>query len=181
MPIKIVLTDGLQRFAEGEADTPDQINELNTHTKEATGGNLLWLPLEIVNKIMPLDPSVPPGALCAKCARRPAVAAIRAANGSKDAVCVDCLNGRPRPLVNRRMAEKIAAGEVIDVNEIGQEISPGVWELRPGEFMDGVDYCDAAGERWIWSVGLENASGKVFASLDGRYYQNPDFKCLWLR
>lgn len=86
---------------------------------------------------------------------------------------------------NLRMAEKLTAGEALDVRVVGTDASArgpafvGVFELA--EYVDDIDYCDAQEERWIWSIGRERATGEVYAALDARFYQNPAFDCLWLR
>jgi len=55
----------------------------------------------------------------------------------------------------------------------------GTWEIH--NFIDppeGMDY--RAGDRAIWSIG-RSADGRIYASLDARFYDNPRFECLWLR
>ncbi len=89
----------------------------------------------------------------------------------------------PHPrMKNRAMAVDLATGTAIDVREIGVEVEgvPGVFELR--EYRDGVDYCDAREERWVWSIGRDTL-GRVFASTDARciFLDNPNFTCIWLR
>ena len=82
---------------------------------------------------------------------------------------------------NLRMKEKLDSGECIDVNVVGEPLVgfPGVWVME--DFLDNVDYCDAEGERWIWSIGHHKQDQKYYASLDGRFYQNPLFDCVYLR
>jgi hypothetical protein len=77
------------------------------------------------------------------------------------------------------MHEKLNLGECLDVNAIGRPIGGGLFELDSCQ-MD-VDYCDAATEQWIWSIGKSLADGTIVASIDGRFYQNPQYECLWLR
>lgn len=88
-------------------------------------------------------------------------------------------------MINKRMEEKLASGECIDVNTIGEPVlfEPGgvpvIWELR--EFHEGKDYCDAYLEKWVWSIGRNKASGKIYAALDVRYSALDQFECIWLR
>lgn len=80
---------------------------------------------------------------------------------------------------NLRMKEKLDVGECLDVNAIGHSIGAGMYVLD--SYEAGKDYCDAASEAWIWSIGRHAVSGKVFAAIDARFYQNPRYECLWLR
>lgn len=80
---------------------------------------------------------------------------------------------------NLRMREKLDLGECIDVNKIGHSIGTGLFVLD--SYEDGKDYCDASSDAWIWSIGRHISSGVVIASIDSRFYQNPQYVCLWLR
>lgn len=80
---------------------------------------------------------------------------------------------------NKAMMRKLLAHEALDVCVEGQEVEPGIYQLR--RFCDGVDYCDASKEKWIWSIGKREGDGEIFASTDTRYYQNNNFECLFLR
>lgn len=80
---------------------------------------------------------------------------------------------------NLRMCEKLNLGECLNVREIGHEISQGFFELD--RYEDGVDYCDALTEQWVWSIGRRVEDGVIVASLDTSLYMNPQFVCLWLR
>lgn len=83
---------------------------------------------------------------------------------------------------NLRMKEGLESKKCIDVNTIGTEkegFEGRVWELK--KFIEDHDYCDAKGEQWIWSIGQRVTDNRIFASVDTRFYQNPMFKCLWLR
>src|SRR5262245_13530271 len=85
-----------------------------------------------------------------------------------------------RHLANKRMAEKLTTGEAKDVGPYRTQT--GFYELPPGFFEVGLDYCDASREAWIWSIGRElTAAGRVFASTGNGLYQNPRYECLWLR
>lgn len=80
---------------------------------------------------------------------------------------------------NQAMQSKLNTGECLDVREIGEQQSNGDFLLH--EYHDNVDYCDAEKEEWIWSIGKHKLSGKIYASKTGKFYQNPDYECLWLR
>jgi hypothetical protein len=80
---------------------------------------------------------------------------------------------------NLAMKQMLANGDCINVRAIGKEIFPGLYELN--SFTDNIDYCDAERELWIWSIGKDKTSGRIVASTDGRFFQNPEFECLWLR
>lgn len=88
---------------------------------------------------------------------------------------------------NQAMKRKLKAREAIDLNAVGSLAEcpitgkRDVFELKAGAFEEDVDYCDASTEAWVWSIGKEEGSGKVFAAFDGRYYQAQGFTCLWLR
>lgn len=77
------------------------------------------------------------------------------------------------------MERKLKSGECIDVRKFGKEIGPGLFELP--FFEDEVDFCDAEKEDWIWSVGERYSDGKIFAATNSRFYQNDQYRCLWLR
>lgn len=81
------------------------------------------------------------------------------------------------PKHNLRMAEKIKAGECIDLSAYPRE---GDYYVL-GTFTEDVDYCNAKDETWIWSIGKRHSDGKILASHRADLYQNPAFQCLWLR
>lgn len=81
---------------------------------------------------------------------------------------------------NRWMKDHLKSGECLDVLKEGEEIEPGrVYKLR--RFVEDVDYCDASREAWIWSIGRNYDTGEILAATDSRFYQNPDYHCLFLR
>jgi len=84
---------------------------------------------------------------------------------------------------NKAMANKLLKGKALDVRAEGRENGPGLYELR--RFVDGVDYCDAQREAWIWSIGRRRSDGAIFAATDTRFYSGRpnegDYECLWLR
>ena len=79
---------------------------------------------------------------------------------------------------NQAMQRKLADGEAIDIS--GCEQTPdGLYVLK--DFREGVDYCDAVTERWIWSIGRRRSDSVLHASLSGDLYLNPEYECVWLR
>jgi hypothetical protein len=78
---------------------------------------------------------------------------------------------------NNAMRQKLTAHEAIDVSDFPKK--EGVYVLP--HFTEGKDYCDAQTEQWIWSIGRNLKDGTILASTDSRFYQNPEFECLWLR
>ena len=88
-------------------------------------------------------------------------------------------------MFNLRMKESLSVGDCIDVLSIGEivkdEHTDVVCIYKLNGFVDGKDYCDSEREQWIWSIGKNNKTGEIFASTDTRFYQNPDYECLWLR
>jgi hypothetical protein len=71
-----------------------------------------------------------------------------------------------------------------DVNEIGTPVDGfegEIWELKRGTFVEDADYWDEAHEKPIWSIGRRKTDGRIFASLDSRFYANEMFTCIWLR
>lgn len=85
-------------------------------------------------------------------------------------------------MTNRRMAEKIDRGEAISLHGCDRTLEgdyivpPNLW--RDG---DGTDYCDRDSEQWIWSIGRHHVTGQIVASTGTKYYENPDYECLFLR
>jgi hypothetical protein len=77
------------------------------------------------------------------------------------------------------MRRKLNKGCAIDVSKC--ERYGGAYILPDGMFVDGMDYCDARIERWVWSIGRRKLDGQVLASLSDEFYQNDNFECLWLR
>jgi len=80
---------------------------------------------------------------------------------------------------NTWMKNALRAGDVIDVRMIGTEVEPGVFRLN--EFIPDVDYVDAEDEAFIYSIGKDLESGEILAAVDGRYYNNDDYECIYLR
>lgn len=84
-------------------------------------------------------------------------------------------------MLNLRMQEKLDKGDCLDVDVIGTPLEgfPGVWVAD--DYLDGVDYCSSSAEHWIWSVGRHLQNGRFYFATDTRFYQNPLFRCVWLR
>ncbi|GJQ43986.1 MAG: hypothetical protein JETCAE03_34840 [Ignavibacteriaceae bacterium] len=79
---------------------------------------------------------------------------------------------------NLRMQEKINSGECIDLSEC-QKTPEGYYIVK--NFIDGIDYCNAQTEEWIWSIGINNETNEIHASHSANLYENPKYKCIWLR
>lgn len=85
------------------------------------------------------------------------------------------MNGQVK---NLAMVRSIAVQEAIDlssckVNEHGDRLM--------SFFVDGKDYCILETEQWIWSIGRHIVSGQIVASTSTKFYDNPNYDCLWLR
>src|SRR5215471_14290702 len=46
---------------------------------------------------------------------------------------------------------------------------------------DGMDYCNAETEQWIWSIGRHRKTGEILASHTDELFNHRNFECLWLR
>lgn len=97
---------------------------------------------------------------------------------------------------NQAMARKLAKRECLDISRC-ERTAGGDYLLEV--FRDEVDYCDAAQEAWVWSIGklLEPAdtvmangdmrtlpAGTFLASLSSRHYsagESQVIECVWLR
>lgn len=95
-------------------------------------------------------------------------------------------------MLNKAMERALAKGDCIDVNKIlvegdfsGDEfiVRNEGWErvYRISSFEEGMDYCDAQNERWIWSIGKRLSDGVIFSATDSRFYQDVNYYCLFLR
>jgi hypothetical protein len=117
--------------------------------------------------------------------------------------------GHPlRGMQNHRMQEKLASGEAVDLSGCPRSKPndrPAHGDYLLGEvdvadlvaaatdhevlllaardtlFAEGTDYCSAATEAWIWSIGVHRETGRVWASHRASKYRNPAFVCIWLR
>lgn len=114
-----------------------------------------------------------------------------------------CANPFPwQGMTNRRMQKKLALGEAVDVSgctcSASGEYLLGRIDVRDfagarsdhdvlrlaGQgtiFTERKDYCNAAVEAWIWSIGVHRETGQVWASHCTNKYRNPVFVCIWLR
>jgi hypothetical protein len=81
-------------------------------------------------------------------------------------------------LMNYRMKEHVASGRAIDLSKNGRT-KDGDYIIT--NFVDDSDYCDAEKEEWIWSIGRHKKTNQILASTSSKFYQNPDYDCLWLR
>jgi hypothetical protein len=84
------------------------------------------------------------------------------------------------------MARKLASGEALDVETLAAVAAPEAGAIYRGtfrldRFVEDVDYFIGSTEQWVWSIGRRLSDGAIFAALDSRFYQNPEFHCLWLR
>ncbi len=107
-----------------------------------------------------------------------------------------------RGMQNRRMQERLAAGEALDLSgcprsahgeyllgvvqpeelaEAQTEHEVALLAERHTPFAVEKDLCDAREERWMWSVGVHRETGRVWASTGAGKYRNPAFVCIWLR
>jgi hypothetical protein len=80
---------------------------------------------------------------------------------------------------NVAMRTKLERGEALDVSQCPN--SDGRYEIDDIDYREGIDYCDAQTESWIWSIGRRRSDNKIIASVSPDLYDNPDFECLWLR
>jgi hypothetical protein len=78
---------------------------------------------------------------------------------------------------NRAMARKLMAKRAIDVSNMPRVGNYYILD----KVEDGIDYCNAKEERWIWSIGRRLADDVILASHFPDLYQNPKYECLWLR
>lgn len=84
----------------------------------------------------------------------------------------------PMLLRNKSMLKMLRRGEAIDLKD-AQQSEQGT--LLVENFVDGKDYCDSRTERWVQSIGRSKRTGEALAAFDTRFYQHPDFECIWLR
>jgi hypothetical protein len=76
------------------------------------------------------------------------------------------------------MQEMLEEGEAIDLSG-NAKTADGFYILD--EFVDEKDYCDSKREAWIWSIGQNLKTGQILASTSSCFYQDPEYKCLFLR
>ena len=83
---------------------------------------------------------------------------------------------------NPVMKRELADGTTLDVTQLGTQLDETTFELRPGAFVEGRDYCDPGRALWVWWIGRETATGRVLASVDPHAWEALQcFECIWLR
>ena len=80
---------------------------------------------------------------------------------------------------NLAMLDRLNKGIALSVLVEGRKIDDSMYELK--RFIENKDYCDPKSERWVWSVGQRFSDNKIFAATDARFYENPNYSCLFLR
>jgi len=80
---------------------------------------------------------------------------------------------------NREMEQMLKHGRALSVLAEGKQVDSSSYQLR--RFVEGRDYCDPVRELWIWSIGRNVFDGRIMAATDSRYYQHPNWECLFLR
>lgn len=100
-------------------------------------------------------------------------------------------------VLNRPMREALEKGTCIDVGNMhcnvaaeNGDLTKDCWlisSVYKGKDAE-VDYCATVpakpgAELWIWSIGIDDKTGRVWASKDNRFYQAEDkgFTCVFLR
>jgi hypothetical protein len=82
-------------------------------------------------------------------------------------------------MLNQAMQRKLNRGSAVDISGFARE---GDYYIVPADkYRDGLDFCDAKRERWVWSIGRRESDGVILASLVSDLYDNDAFNCLWLR
>lgn len=99
---------------------------------------------------------------------------------------------------NKAMERKLRSGECLAVDKIGWKVDDlplnginytrlhGVVYELPMSYIvrletGNYDLCIVETESWIWSVGVRESDGRVFASTSAEFYEQPGYKCIWLR
>lgn len=81
---------------------------------------------------------------------------------------------------NARMHEGLKNGKIIDLSSC-EKNPEGDYILDYFDKDRDIDYCDANKEAWIWSIGKNLKTGQILASTGGKFYQNEEYECLFLR
>ncbi len=68
---------------------------------------------------------------------------------------------------------------VIDVSQF--DLTAEGDYILPSFFEGDYDYRDLREQTHVWSIGKRKADGTILASKTGKFYNNPEFECLWLR
>jgi hypothetical protein len=84
-------------------------------------------------------------------------------------------------VINLAMERKLKTGEALDVNVVGKPhpTDPHVWILP--NVVEGMDYCDAVDECWIWSIGCDKKTGTIMAARDCRFAHDRTCDLVWAR
>jgi hypothetical protein len=100
---------------------------------------------------------------------------MKTAQGAED-------SGPFKNMRNLRMKEALQSGECIDVSRF-EKTADGDFIFPLFFFQDKIekDYCDAATEDWVRSIGKHKMSGQILASTTNKFYENDEYYCLWLR
>ena len=80
-------------------------------------------------------------------------------------------------LKNKAMARKLSNGDCIDLSKCERLGDDYIIT----NFVEGVDYCNAETEQWIWSIGRNLKTCEILASHEAKFYQNLYYTCIWLR
>ena len=80
---------------------------------------------------------------------------------------------------NLAMKELLAKADCIDLAQLGQEQSDGTFLLE--QSFPNFEYIHSTSERWVISIGRRLSDGKILAAFDSRFYQDPNYECVWLR
>jgi len=83
-----------------------------------------------------------------------------------------------RLLRDVQMAESTAAGRCLDVELFGRPHPShnGVWELL--HYQPGFSYRVGSTDTWIGSIGRDHRTGKIYASVDERFWRDEAFERL---
>ena len=86
--------------------------------------------------------------------------------------------GPARFMRDLEMVERTATGRCLDVELFGKPHpdNDGVWELL--HYQPGVAYRVGSTETWIGSIGREHRTGRIFASVDERFWYDTAFEKL---
>ena len=86
----------------------------------------------------------------------------------------------PTKMRNRRMAEKLGKSEAITLHDC-KRTKDGDYIVPENLWQEGTDYCNAEEESWIWSIGKHMKTGQILAAHSTKFYENPEYICLFLR
>jgi len=82
------------------------------------------------------------------------------------------------------MEQKFKRGEAVDLAILSRNFDGDYCLGRDSKVLDVIkdkELCDLKQEVWIKSVGRSKETGEIYASVTGKYYDNPAFECVWLR